>query len=70
MTESVDKYLELRLHDTKFIKWMKNVEEIVEREIQCKLLDLPDELYRDSFDNGMTSEWMAKQVIESFYLLI
>lgn len=52
--------------DSKFYIWKTTVENIVYEKIGYTLDDLPDELYRDNFDNGSTAEYMAEKVIKNF----
>ena len=46
-----------------FDSWMKQVEEIVFKELKMHLLDLPDENYRYYFENGKSAMYMAQIVI-------
>lgn len=45
-----------------FNNWMKDVNELVTNETNYCLLDLPDERYRDYFDEGFTPEKMTNTV--------
>lgn len=49
--------------DTKFIKWIDQVEQIVFTNIGFNLLDLPDQMYMISFEEGITPQEMANQVL-------
>ena len=52
--------------DQNFINFMNVVELKVKNKIDFYLLDLPDEMYRDMFDEGYTSEQVANLVIKNF----
>ena len=51
--------------DTKFNIWKDKVDKIVYKRIGYTLDELPDELYRDYFDNKCTIECMADIVIKN-----
>lgn len=70
MTKSYKEYFisktkELNNDDYEFINWMNLIEYIVENKLGLKLLDLPDEMYRVYFEDGITYEKMAKMVIDN-----
>lgn len=54
--------------DISFANWVNVVEKIVYNKLGVKLLDLPDESYMISFQEGITEKEMAKYVIKSFLL--
>jgi hypothetical protein len=47
-----------------FCEWLDRVESIVEEEIGYDLRDLPDQPYRDLFDDKYPPEIVAESVIE------
>ena len=49
----------------RFMLWMTDVENMVYGELGMTLDDLPDELYRDSFMEGVSTGSMAKAVMRS-----
>lgn len=53
--------------DTKFVKWVNDVEQLVYTMIECNLIDLPDELYVVNFEKGVNSTDMAKFIIDRNY---
>lgn len=56
--------------DKKFIKWMDEIEKIVFNELQCDLLDLPDENYMESFEIGVKSIDMANSITNNYTYLL
>lgn len=50
--------------DKKYLDWMDDVEYEVISNTSLYLLDLPDELYRDSFDFGISAHNMAMTVLQ------
>ena len=55
----------LQLEDLdKFCEWLDEVENIVEEETGYDLLSIPDQTYRDFFDDNISSETAAEIVIE------
>ena len=56
------RYSEPNIH---FIKWINQVETQVEKNLGVGLLDLPDQPYMVSFENGFTVKQMVTQVLES-----
>ena len=53
-----------------FCEWLDNVEAIVEEEIGYELRDLPDQPYRDLFDDKYSPEIVAESVIEEWRMEI
>jgi len=51
--------------DVKFVNWVNNVETIVFNVMFVTLLDLPDEMYRINFENGVSPKNMAQIVINN-----
>jgi hypothetical protein len=49
-----------------FCEWLDRVEAIVEEEIGYELRDLPDQPYRDLFDDKYSPEIVAESVIEEW----
>ena len=49
-----------------FCEWLDRVESIVEEEIGYELRDLPDQPYRDLFDDKYSPEMVAESVIEEW----
>ena len=49
-----------------FCEWLDMVEAIVEEEIGYELRDLPDQPYRDLFDDKYSPEIVAESVIEEW----
>jgi hypothetical protein len=57
--------------DKKFVKWMNSVEQKVKDTLHYNLLDLPDEPYFVSFENGASADDMAQHVINAnLYLVV
>ncbi len=61
---------ELTNQDLEFLKWMDQVEDLVQAKIGLNLLDINDMPYYVSFEDGVTMEEMAKQTINSFNVII
>ena len=53
-----------------FCEWLDRVEAIVEEEIGYELRDLPDQPYRDLFDDKYSPEIVAESVIEEWRMEI
>jgi hypothetical protein len=53
-----------------FCEWLDRVESIVEEEIGYELRDLPDQPYRDLFDDKYSPEMVAESVIEEWRMEI
>jgi hypothetical protein len=49
-----------------FCEWLDRVESIVEEEIGYDLRDLPDQPYRDLFDDKYSPEIVAESVIDEW----
>lgn len=47
-----------------FCEWLDEVESIVEEETGYDLLSIPDQTYRDFFDDNISAETAAEIVIE------
>jgi len=49
-----------------FAYWMKLVDDLVWQLVGCRVHDLPDYMYRDWYDDGMTPaqavRWVIKEV--------
>lgn len=45
--------------------WVNEVDSKVFKKLKLHLEDLPDELYRDNYDEGISTDEMAKFVIEN-----
>jgi len=56
------------IDELKFFVWMSQVEGIISKKFGpfMKLDDFPDELYRDSYDDGVHYKKMAQVVINNF----
>ncbi len=50
--------------NTKFIKWIDQVEKSIIEKLGVGLLDLPDQLYMMSWEAGHTSNQMVEQILE------
>ena len=48
----------------KFCEWLDEVESIVEEETGYDLLSIPDQTYRDFFDDNISAETAAEIVIQ------
>lgn len=65
-----DKYEDKRLSPSQkedldqFCEWLDDVENIVEEDTGYDLLSLPDQTYRDFFDDNISAETAAEMVIE------
>ena len=55
-------------YNEKYYKWMKEVEIIVYKKLNKKLLDLPDQMYMHYFENSLNPEDMAEIVFEDLLL--
>jgi len=54
----------------KFRDWLLQVNKIVFNKINIELQDLPDELYRDIFDNGYSATYMSGIIIDHYHELL
>ena len=53
-----------------FCEWLDRVEAIVEEEIGYELRDLPDQPYRDLFDDKYSPEIVAESVVDEWRMEI
>ena len=53
-----------------FCEWLDRVESIVEEEIGYELRDLPDQPYRDLFDDKYSPEIVAESVVDEWRMEI
>lgn len=56
--------------DMKFVAWMNRVEKHVMDRLGCSIIDLPDENYRISFENGNSPKDMASYVVQNNSYLV
>jgi len=52
--------------DEEFLNWMDSIEDIVKKETNCYLHDMPDMSYYVSFGDSVSAESMAQDVINNF----
>lgn len=50
----------------KFAKWMDKIENIIHKKLNLTLLDLPDEMYYDMFENNYTFEAVANNILKEY----
>ena len=48
-------------------KWYNKIDALVYEELRMNLTDLPDEAYRDSFENELSPKDMAQMIINNMY---
>lgn len=48
-----------------FKTWLKEVDRLITNEFGIGVFDLPDRLWRDMFDSGMSAEEAAQDTIEN-----
>ncbi len=57
----------LNRNDRAFLRWMDKIEEVVFFESGMLLREHPDQAYRDNFEIGLTSDEMAKIVLDTYF---
>ena len=49
----------------RFEGWLRELDDITRQEMGCSYQDLPDQLFRDWFDDGMTPAEAYHQILEN-----
>ena len=52
--------------DNRFETWMNEINKILVEKINLRIVDLPDEDFRVKFDDNVTSNMMAKIMIDEY----
>jgi hypothetical protein len=55
-------------YNEKYCEWMEEVETIVYKKLNRRLLDLPDQMYMHYFENSLDSEDMAEIIFEDLLM--